>query len=682
MPFQYSDKIVAVEIKELVPTFWNQKNLYQKLWLQKENPFGIKRLDGCFKDGIGLIDFDTLPKYIQETLGDPRKTNHPLEPFFDFDADAVRYYSRFKRDNGSYLTPEEQEKYIINASVMTAVVKLKHARTQERIKMRGSLKGITETLRNDVISFQNSLKLMTPKKEHTIPPSLRFKQYLKDFEDNSYYSIIKDPKGTGKENARKVFEPTEKLLNSLFAKQLHKPTPTEVAKTYDGFLNGYVEVYNEITGELYDPKDFRSLSKGTVISYINKWENKLANHKLRSGDRQVYMGNFTPSHQMDLPVYSGSIISIDDRQPPFWYDKNRKRAWFYIGVDIASQCFTTVVYGKSKEGIIVDFYRQMVRNHTEWNLPIPNELECESSLNSGFRDTLLRNGAMFQSARIIPNKASGKYIERMFGKVRYDVEKSEIGWIARPKAKSEANQASSTPTTIIPYDDLINQRMLEIEQWNNTPHPTNKNISRFDYFLQNQHPDIKPTNWEAILPVIGYKTETSCQVGYVSLQKIKRAIAEDGKILTGELLIQKMKMIEGKELDVYWLDGNDGNVIKSLVYLRGTTRLICEIMEMPRYNRASIERTPEQAEARILQSSYVASVEAFCKQQTQKLDKIGIIDNTPTIINSNFKFSNLKRYEAKEDTPAHVFPDHDDDDNTETITVQSNITSWRQQFQS
>jgi hypothetical protein len=143
-----------------------------------------------------------------------------------------------------------------------------------------------------------------------------------------------------------------------------------------------------------------------------------------------------------------------------------------------------------------------------------------------------------------------------------------------------------------------------------------------------------------------------------------------------------MKMIEGKELDVYWLDGNDGNVIKSLVYLRGTTRLICEIMEMPRYNRASIERTPEQAEARILQSSYVASVEAFCKQQTQKLDKIGIIDNTPTIINSNFKFSNLKRYEAKEDTPAHVFPDHDDDDNTETITVQSNITSWRQQFQS
>ena len=142
-----------------------------------------------------------------------------------------------------------------------------------------------------------------------------------------------------------------------------------------------------------------------------------------------------------------------------------------------------------------------------------------------------------------------------------------------------------------------------------------------------------------------------------------------------------MRIIEGKELDVYWIDGNDGQVLKSLVYLRGTTRLVCEIMELPRYNRASLERTPEQDAARTLQSAYVASVEAYSRSQIHRLENIGITDNTPKTVNSNFKFSNLKRYEAKEDIPTHIFPPDDQDEDFETIPIQSNITSWRQQFQ-
>ncbi|MDP3679738.1 MAG: hypothetical protein Q8R22_02755 [Flavobacterium sp.] len=677
MAYQYYNNIIAVEHDELVPKFWNTlSSLQQEIHRYKDKPFGIKRLQLGGNGRKLLIDFDTLKPTIQEALGDPRRVDNPLENFFEFDADAVRYYSRFKRSVNT-LEPEEQERYIINASVMKAVIKLEQARTQERIKLKGSLRGITATLVKDVENFNNTLKVKH-EVSHNLPASEKqFKKLLNACKEDLYYPLIKDPKGGKTNNARKVCNQTETLLNSLFAKQLHKPTPTEVAKNYDGFLNGYVEVYNTDSGEVYNPKDFKSLSNATIINYINKWENKIANYKVRSGDRQVYMGNFTPSHQMDLPVYSGSIISIDDRNPPFWYEKG-KRAWFYIGCDIASQCFTTVVYGKSKEGIIVDFYRQMVRNHAEWGLPIPNELECESSLNSTFRDTLLRNGGMFQSTRIIPNKASGKYIERMFGKVRYDVEKSEIGWIARPFAKSEANQSSSIPTTIIPYDELINERMLGIEKWNNMPHPSNPTMSRFDYFMQNQHPEIQPTNWEAILPVIGYKTETSCQVGYVSLQKVKRAIAEDGKILTGDALIQKMRVIEGKELDVYWIDGNDGKVLKSLVYLRGTTRLICEIMELPRYNRASLERTPEQDAARTLQSAYVASVEAFSRSQIHRLENIGITDNTPQTVNSNFKFSNLKRYEAREE-PVEVFAD-DTEEDLVYVPSQNIVPGWRSNF--
>jgi hypothetical protein len=679
MPYLYSNNLVAVEIDELVPRFWNVKNLYQELWRYKDKPFGIKRLEGAFKNGKQLINFDTLPAHIQEALGDPRKADHPLIPFFEFDAEAVRYYAKFKR-SGSIIKPDEQERYIINASVMQAVLKLEQARIQERISKKGSLRGITETLREDVESFQKSLKVLH-QVEHTVPTSQRFKECLKEFKsDDKYLSLIKDPNGTGKQNARRVFDHTEKLLNGLFKNQLHKPTPTEVARNYDAFLNGYAEVYDQDTGELYDPKNFKSLSDGTIISYINKWENKIATHKARSGDRQVYTGDFRPHHQMDLPTLAGSIISIDDRQPPFIYNTQKDRVWFYLGVDIASQCFTTFVYGKTKEGIIVDFYRQMVRNYTEWGFCLPNELECESSLNSSFKDTLLRPGAMFQEVKIEANNARGKYIERMNGKLRYEVEKSAAGWLARPTAKSEANQLSAAKKQVIPYDVLVNERLLELEQWNNSPHPEHKDVSRWDYFEKNQHPNLKPTNWNGILPTIGYKTTTSCNGGYIRLQGKKRAIAEDGKILTGEALIQQMRTIEGKEFDVYWLDGNDGQVLKALVYMND--RLICEVMEMPRYNRAKIERTEADDEAIKIQSAYVASVDAFEKRQRNRIENIQIVDNTPKTINSNFRIPNLKRFEAREE-PVEVFEDENDESDLvlELVSASNNDKKWRKAFQ-
>lgn len=675
MAYQYSNKVIAVELEELVPTFWNTLGSLQKeIQRYKDKPFGLKRLQLGGNGRKLLIDFDSLKPQIQEALGDPRRTDNPLENFFEFDADAVRYYSRFKRA-GNTLEADEQERYIINASVMKAVIKLEQARTQERIKLKGSLRGITATLVKDVENFNNTLKVKH-EVNHNLPASEKqFKKLLNECKIDLHYPLIKDPNGGRVNNARKVDDKTEMIFNGLFKNQLHKPTPTEVARNYDAFLNGYAEVYNENTGELYNPKDFKALSNATIISYINKWENKLATHKARSGDRQVYMGNFKPHHQMDMPTLSGSIISIDDRQPPFVYNTKNDRVWFYLGVDIASQCFTTFVYGKTKEGIIVDFYRQMVRNYTEWGFCLPNELECESSLNSSFKDTLLRNGNMFQEVKIEANNARGKYIERMNGKLRYEVEKSAPGWLARPTAKSEANQLSSAKKQVIPYDVLVNERLLELEQWNNSPHPEDKNLSRWDYFEKNQHPDLKPTNWQGILPTIGYKTTTSCNGGYVRLQGKKRAIADEGTILTGEALIQQMRVIEGKEFDVYWLDGNDGQVLKSLVYMGD--RFICEVMEMPRYNRATIERTESDYEAIKLQSAYVASVDAFEKRQRNKIENIQIIDNSPRTLNSNFKIPNLKRYEAREE-PVEVFADDNDDDFI--INKPNSSNGWRSNF--
>ena len=124
------------------------------------------------------------------------------------------------------------------------------------------------------------------------------------------------------------------------------------------------------------------------------------------GNRQVLIGDTIPYHSLlHLPAYY-----IDDRQPPFEYAKG-KRMWFYNGIDLGSEAFTTWVYGKTKEGIIMEFYRQMVRNYEEWGFKLPYELECESSLNSSFADTFLREGYMFEAVRIEANNARGKCIE-------------------------------------------------------------------------------------------------------------------------------------------------------------------------------------------------------------------------------------------------------------------------------
>ena len=436
---------------------------------------------------------------------------------------------------------------------------------------------------------------------HNLPSHpTRFKEALNKFENvfkyndklyhYNYLSVIKDVEGNRKNNSLKVDEKVLMILNGLFATQSYKPTATEIYRNYSAFLSGYAEVYNEDTGEIYKPNEFPNISESTVKLYISKWENAVATHKKRSGDRQNFINKYIPHHQLERPKFSGSIISIDDRNPPF-KDLTGKRVWFYNGIDLASECFTVFVYGKTKEGIIIEFYRQMLRNYTEWGLNIPYELEAESSLNSSFTNTFLQNGYMFENVRIESNNARGKRIERYYKSLRYDVEKKREGWLARPNARLEANQVSQNKITAIPYDEIIENCIEDIYEWNNSPHSKDPSKTRWEYLLEMQNPELKPTNWKAILPYLGYKTPTSCNTGYINLQGKKRAIGLDNQICLGSSLINIMKIIEGKDIDVYWLDDNSGSVMKALAYYQG--RFICEVQEMPKYNRAILERTPE-----------------------------------------------------------------------------------------
>ncbi len=640
------NNILVVTKDELVPDWWRTyNNLANEIWRYKDKSYGLTRAQVGGNGRQLLIRFDSLPKNVQDGIGNPNADKHPLEQFYSIDADAVRFYADFERPNYGALKIEEQERYIVNASVIKAILLLKQARVNERLSKGGSVrasknaKSVPETLLIDAQTFQEVLK-RDYDVQHSLPSHPRhFKKKIKEYVEQSYVSLIKDPMGKKLSNAKKIDDYTQKILDQLFATQPDKPSATEIARQYEAFLNGYLEIVNPKTGEVYSAKGLKELSPASIVNYLHSWNSKIGTYAKRSGDRQVLMQKFEPYHSLERPTFSGSLISIDDRQPPFWYEKG-KRMWFYLGIDLASECFTTIVWGKSKEGIILEFYRTMVRNYHEWGLNLPAGLECESSLNASYKNTFLKQGVMFDNVRIEANNARGKRIEAYFSPLRYGSEKKSAGWIARHTAKSEKNQAGPADKIIVPYDDLVQARLKDLQDWNNTPHTDQKSISRWDYFLQNQNPDLKPTNYTALLPMLGFHTVTSCNAGIIKLQSKEWLLGKGGVISTGEPLIELMKKVETKAIDIFWLDDNDGNVFIAYVYING--QFVCEACKKPVYPRAKVERTEKHEADRDLMTRYAATIQGYQRTQKNNIEKVFIVDNRPTTINNNFKIRGLE----------------------------------------
>ena len=623
MPHFLGDILVVTE-NELIPNFWNTYNsLAAKLWRDKDKPYGIKR---AMLGGNGrklLIKYDSLPKRITEKIPDPRIPEHPLQPYYKENAAIADYYNNFQYPDGAYLLPNTIEKNIINANVLSALVKLSVARERERIAKGGSTRGIVNTLFTDAHTF-NAYLLKNSGIEHSLNSNLRrFREQYKKFgrlvdrsPQEAYKTLIKDAEGKTKSNALKLSSETAELLNNLFAGRDYKPSATEVARQYEAFLSGYLEIINEKTGELYNPKDFKALKLGTIKNYLRSYESKIGTYAKRSGNRQKLMQDFIPYESMERPVLAGSIISIDDRQPPFEYEKG-KRMWWYIGIDLASEAIVAWAYGKTKEELILNFYRNLVNNHHNWGVNLPIELECESSLNSSFKNTFLQNGAMFDKANIHANSARSKMIERFFRDMRYELEKDQIGWLARPFPRSEANQAGPQQKVIVPYNKLVEQCFSNIIEWNNRP-KKGTTTSRFDYFKANQNPNTKPTNYKSFIKHLGRKTATSCKAGIMHLQKSEWLLGDHNEIYTGEPLIRLLKQVEGKEIDIYWLDDDQGKVIKAMIYDRKDGRYIGQAMPKPISARSKAEEKEHHKDARSIMAKYRNTITAYMQQQKKK----------------------------------------------------------------
>jgi hypothetical protein len=485
----------------------------------------------------------------------------------------------------------------------------------------------------------------------------------------------------GNDNRKIVTDEVVDLLNNLFRKQAKKPTPKEVAAQYLAFKRGEMDMIIDETGELLNPELYPELSEGTVLHWLAKWENKAPAVAIRTGNRQLYINEQIPSHKKIAPLYAGSKLSIDDRQPPFEYGPS-KRAWFYMGIDLCSGAWTCWVHGKTKEELLLNFYRQLVRNYAEWGFHLPYELECEMSLNSQYQNTLLADGAMFGKVQMEANNARGKRIERYFRDMRYEVERGDEGWIPRPFARSESYRAGFKNTELdkpkyLPYETIIERSLTHIAEWNNAEHPKHKGMSRWEVFTTMQNPNLTATNYRAILPHIGYSTRTSVKAGQLLLQGGEWLLGYNNEVSTGTELINYLRNVNGRDVIVQWLDANDGTVLQAQVCTTDG-RYICQAVRKPAYNTATIEQTDADRHAKTILSKYVATVTGYINAEKAISESITVIDNTPA-----FKPSTTFSIPGLKNITTERYAENLGDAYGETETIPQpliNKTSWRDKF--
>lgn len=650
------DEILVVTYDELVPEFYSSVNSIKNVVSRAQRRgYGLRKVKnggGRGELATALIEYDSLPNNIKEQIADPRKGLHILEYYWETDRDAVHFFQTHRLDDGRTIRDKIQDKYIANASLLNSVIRLRDARIDEIKSKAGVVKYLWQTLCSDVISFSPVCKSKfafefdVPENYRRLKEKVEKYEKLKSQATAAYKYLINEHHN--KKNAQRVSDDMFGLFESIFAAQDHKPDFMEVYETYIDFLDGRCELINATTGELYNPGDFNEVGYATIRSWLSKWESKIATYAKRSGNRQDLMRQFKPAHKMDIDIPAGSLISIDDRQPPFKYDKN-SRPWFYMGMDVGSDCWTTWVWGESKEGIILDFYRQMARNYYEWGFNLPLELECESSLNSSYRNTLLREGNMFDYVRIEANNARGKIVERRFGSLRYGDEKKIQGWIARPGAKKESNQAGPENYPLLPYGQIISNCLKEIEDWNNSPHPIHNDKTRWEVFCETQSPKTRPINWRGIIPYLGYKTDTYCNAGIVRLQGETWLLADKGEYVFGDELINLMRQAEGERLSVYWLDDNNRKVIKAFAYIGDT--YICELLPQPVYKRSRADQTEDDMAKRLIMSKYVATIETYSKRK-HEIERVEVINHTTPMLNNKFQIRELQESKSQHLNPA------------------------------
>lgn len=614
--YQLIDGILTISVND-----WIQAGLTYKQF----NHDSGAGLVSIFRRGINgntLIDVKSIKRperlrVIEAAFG--RIDQEAPKSIFTMEIDtAARNYYLSYQLNGAKIAPAKIEEYVNRASILNGIKKGLQRQTEARAK-QGKRVPMGEFYRIALAWYSEQAEKYPCTTINNVRSLERvFKSYL----NNGYESIIN--KGLGNDFARLVSDRLEKLLLALWRTN-DKPFVNRVHELYNEFLSGSRELYDESTGELFNPQDFCRNGKAIEISVATVWRylkdvvNNTAIYADRNGNFD-YVNRRRPKHHRKLGQYSLSKISMDD--VCLSRKSVRGDIYRYIAVDVVSGYWFRPAYivGKPNADTVLEAFRNMFCELLELGLPMPGELEVEYHLMEHI-DWLNK---AFPFVRFCESPTE-KRAEHNIKSLKYGVSKdnghTRGRWYARHEAfravrnkvKGDFIEPQYQPQSII-ADDLS-----DIEEHNNTLHPLQKTypgLTRKQVLLKQFNPKLQPIEKWYLYRFIGNQTDTSIYNNdFCPVQHTHFELADYSSL--------KKLAPNTSAVTAYWLPNEKGGIDN--VYLYQGETYIGEAInnEQFDYNECAIERTEKDKANIEYQSRRVARFDKFIKEQRAAIPHVG-----------------------------------------------------------
>ena len=614
------NNILCITHRELTSNIISDANYYA---LKQRDKLNVVRR-GCYGTPA-LIEFKSLPPKIKEAVvvkyGNPeeRAKDNSIEKHWKKNYKAVEFFSQYKLADGRYLHAEKQKEYVANASMLDAIIITVNECTAARHSRNNTTHGMWKTITETTRSLKSTYG-------HTLPDNLRrLQDKVNNYKRNGFDSLT-----SGKflnDNSRKVTAMIERLLLSIYTMP-NKPFGTDIRGVYASFLSGKIDIYDTVTGEIFDRDMFVrnnkpvQISDGTIWNYINNPMNRAIVDKVRNGQK-YYNDLHRPHHNRRSPEFSFSKISLDDRDL-FKEKTSKKRVKAYYAYDVASGCVIGTAYSMSKdEELFLDCLRSVLKTCDKGDFGMPMEVEVEHHLVSKFFDDL---AIMFPFLRICAaGNSQEKRAEHMNKAKKYSTEKQMMKGVGRWWAKSEAYLVTQDKINdefveqTFDYEKIIALDIESIKIYNNTLHPKQKkypNMTRWDVLIHHMNPELPKINKAVLYRYIGFKTDTSIRRSqYLHVKGEKYALPSSN-------IIEKLKP-NNYEVNAYYIPEESGEIKEVYVYQNG--EYLCKCEKLTSYNEAQAEQTSIDKAAQLNQMKYIAEFDKTIKEN--KPDRIGIIEN-------------------------------------------------------
>ena len=553
------------------------------------------------------------------------------KPLFEakVDAAAREWYTAFRKADGSPLEARLIEQYTNRASLLEALKRGLEVQRAERARMGRKVK--MGEWYAEAMAWYNGQRGQFPCAE--ISNARSFERVFKAYCNEGYGSIVS--KSIGNDNSRKVSANAENLIVALWRTN-GKPFKERVWELYMEFVCGERELYDQESGEVFRPDDFRhkgrtlELSQATIWAYISKAMNTTAVYADRNGNF-LYQNTMRPKHIRKVGQWSLSKISMDDVALS---RKTKEGKWVYkfIAVDVLSGYWFRPSYhlGAADTELVMESFRNMFCELWELGLPVPGELEVEHHL----MENIEWLNEVFPIVRFCAS-ATEKRAEHNIRQFKYGASKDAGHTVGRWYARSEAYRGiriKSDGNYTVPVAEqatIIADDLEDIERHNNELHPKQKTfpgMTRRDVMIYMVNKQLKQLEPWYLLRWIGNCTKTSIVNNNV-LQ-----IQGEKFWLSDFASLERLKP-NSRTVEAYWLPsdkaGASGEIEKAYLYQGETYIGEAENMERYRYNEFAIERTEADEAAMEKQYRRVAKFDKLVKERRAELPKVGGAGSVP-----------------------------------------------------